>query len=205
MAEYKDLSSFPSHTTTKIATDEKWSSSKSKNHTGTIKKILHAQRQRSHSERAGGRKHNKTNPLPSGGAMHRLGNSHIGEALPWAWEARAHAGVPAWGSGDGRRGPQRIRLWGKAGVTAGIPRKWGRQRLYSWRAHTRTCVPQAPGRKRWPRERLALQVSCGGCGGCRGHVSEAHCGDKGSGSSNSGKCPLVWCPRRPLSAPSNIP
>ena len=140
----------------------------------------------------GGRNHNKIKP-------HTLwvGNAHAGQQShhrrsPPGVSPKRRAGVPSWRSDNGRRGLQRTRLWWQAGLTAGIPRKRGRQRLYSWRARTRTCAKQG----------LVSLVLQGLLWGWAGPVSEAHRGDRGTGSTNSGRCLPAWLPLKAAISPS---
>ena len=165
--------------------DKNKNKTKQKTTLESIKKILHAQRQTSHNEMVGGRNHNKIKP-------HTLwvGNAHAGQqshhrSSPPGVSPKHRAGVPSWRSDNGRRGPQRTRLWWQVGLTAGIPRKRGRQRLYSWRARTRTCAKQG----------LVSLVLQGLLWGWGRPVSEAHHGDRGTSSTNSGRCLPAWLPR----------
>ena len=57
------------------------------------------------------------------------------------------SGFPAWGSGNGRRNPRDTVFEGQWGLIAGIPHNWGKQKLHSWRVHTRSHVHQDPGKK----------------------------------------------------------
>ena len=151
----------------------------------STKKILHAQRQRSHSEMAGRRSHNKPNSIASGWATQKLGNSLSRETLPrrpslglWRWEAEPPENPALRASRCDCRNSR------QAGETETLLLKG---------THEDLCIPGPGGRSSGLGGDWHCTASCGGWGGavCGEHVSEAHCGDKGSGSSKSGKCPLV--------------
>ena len=81
---------------------------------------------------------------------------------------------------------------GQQGLITGLPQDWGRQKLHSWRAHTKSCVHQDPGEKAVTPEETGpdLPASIGGSLVEAG-VAAAHCGDSNIGSSSFGKSSLA--------------
>ena len=104
------------------------------------------------------------------------------------------SGFPAWGSGNGRRSPQRIWLWRPAGFDHRNSTQLGETETPLLEgAHKVSCAPGPRGKKQWPHKRLGqtyLLILEGLL--WRWRVAVAHCRDKDTGSSNSGEYSLVW-------------
>ena len=67
------------------------------------------------------------------------------------------------GSASGGGVPTAIDFEGQWGSTAGAPQDWGKQRLHSWRAHTRTQGKSGDSTGAWARITCwSWKVSCGG-------------------------------------------
>ena len=98
------------------------------------------------------------------------------------------SGFPAWASSKGRRTPRASGFEGQWGLIAGIPQDWGKQKLHSWREHTRSSVHQDPGKKAVTSSETGpdLPASPGGSPAEAG-VAVAHCRDKDTGSGSSGE------------------
>ena len=88
----------------------------------------------------------KSYPIP---VTHKLENNYTTEVLPLEWKFWAphqvsQPGGPATGGGASRESG----FEDKWSWITGIRRDWGKQRLYSWRACTRTYVHQDPWEKK---------------------------------------------------------
>ena len=96
------------------------------------------------------------------------------------------------GAGGGVGVPGVPDLEGQQDLTVGLLHDWGKQRLHSWRAHTKSCVYQDPGeRSSDPQETepdppAVLKGLLQKC-----EVAAAHSRDRGTGRSSSRTCPLA--------------
>ena len=70
--------------------------------------------------------------------------------------------------------PRESGFEGQQGLIAGIPQDWGKQKLSSWRAHTRSCEQQDPGKKAVISSEPRLDPP-DGIGGSPGEVGDS-CG-----------------------------
>ena len=59
-------------------------------------------------------------------------------------------GFPAWGSSNRRGDTREPAFESQQGVITGISQDWGKWKLYSWRAHTRSHAHEDPGEKVTP-------------------------------------------------------
>ena len=87
-------------------------------------------------------------------------------------------------------------------MIAGLQQDWGKQRLHSWRAHTKWCVHRDPGEEAvTPGEtETDLPASVGGSPVEGGGLAVAHHGDKDTGSRSS-RSTLWREPSQSLSIP----
>ena len=89
----------------------------------------------------------KSNPVPAGWVTHKLEN-YTTEVLPQEWKFSAPRQAPQPGGlATGGGAPKASGFEGQQGLIAGIPQDWGKQRLHSWRVHTKSHVHQDPGKK----------------------------------------------------------
>ena len=116
-------------------------------HWNSPKKIPHIQRQRRSTMRwQEGCNHNN---IKSPNCW--VGDSKTGEHLchrnpPTGVKVLSPtSGFPTWGSGNGRRNSQRIRLRSLAGFDCRTLTGLGEQKLHSWRAHTKQYAHRDPG------------------------------------------------------------
>ena len=79
----------------------------------------------------------KSNPMTAGWVTHKLENNYTTEVHPleWTFWAPRQASQPG-GLATGR-GIPRDRLWSLEGCDCRTLTGWGKQRLHSWRAHTK--------------------------------------------------------------------
>ena len=90
----------------------------------------------------------KWNPIHARRATHKLEKYYTTEVLSqewkfWApWQAPQPEGLVMGGGAPRESGTE-----DQQGLTAGIPKDWGKQKLHSWRAHTGCHVHQDPGKK----------------------------------------------------------
>ena len=90
----------------------------------------------------------KSNPIPTRWAVHKLENNYTTEVLPQEWQYWAPCEAPLTGClATGGRGPRKSGFEGQWSLITGIPQDWGKQKLHSWRAHTRSYVHQDPRNK----------------------------------------------------------
>ena len=77
-------------------------------------------------------------------------------------------------------------------LIAGISQDRGKQKLHTWRAHTRSSTHKDPGKKAVTSKEtgLDLPASIGGSP-VEVRAAVAHCGDKDAGSSSAGECSLA--------------
>ena len=73
--------------------------------------------------------------------------------------------------------PRAFGFEGQQGLSAGAPQDWGKQRLHSWRAHTRFHVHWDPGQSSDSTGAWARST----CGSWRQGSAVAHCGGKDTG------------------------
>ena len=136
----------------------------------------------------------KSNPKPTGLAAHKLENDNTKEVLPLLWKFWAPtSGFPAQGSGKGTGNTQGIRLWRPAGFDCRTSTGLG-ETDSTFGGHKQIlCTPGPKGKKQWPHGRLnqTYLLVLEGLLWRRG-LAVAHCGDRGTGSSSPGRCPLVW-------------
>ena len=88
------------------------------------------------------------------------------------------SGFPNWGSAMGGGIPKETDFEGQRDLIAGLRQDWGKQRLHSWRAHTKQCAHWDPGEKAATPQKTEpdLPASVGGslaeaggsCGSLRG-------------------------------------
>ena len=88
----------------------------------------------------------KSNPITAGWMTHRLENTCTTEVHPlewrfWAPHQASQTGGPATGGGI----PRESDFEGQWDLIAGLRQDWGKQRLHSWRAHTKYCAHRDPG------------------------------------------------------------
>ena len=108
---------------------------------------------------------------------HWVGESQTGEELyhrspPTGVKVLSPtSGFQTRGFGNGRRNPRETDFEGQQDLITGLWQGWGKQRLHSWRAHTKLCAHQEPGRRRndpigdWTRPTCwCWGVSCRGGG-----------------------------------------
>ena len=115
-------------------------------------------------------------------------------------------GFPAW-SGNGRRSHQRVWLWRPArfNCRTSIGLVETKTPLFEG-THKYLCAPGPRGKKQWPHRRvgqtylLVLEDLLQ-----RKEAAVAHCGDKGSGSSSSGKYSLPWTLTEAAISPAKRP
>ena len=103
------------------------------------------------------------------------------------------SGFPTWGSSNGSRNPQRIRLWRPAGFDCRTSMGLGGNRDSTLGGHTQSTVhTRTRGKEQWPHRRLNqtyLLVLEGLLQ--RQGVAVAHRRNKDTGSRSSGKYSLV--------------
>ena len=78
-------------------------------------------------------------------------------------------------------------------MISGFPQDWGKQKLYSWRVHTKSHVHQDPGEKCSDLTKRLGQTYLLLLEGLlqRQGLAVVHCGDKDTGSSSTGKYSLA--------------
>ena len=138
---------------------------------------------------------------------HKLENNYTTEVLPpeWMFWAPHWASQPE-GAATGGGVLRESSFEGQQDLTAGLPQDWGKQNLYSWRAHKVSCIPGPRGKKQWPHKRLVqtyLLVLEGLLQ--RWGVAVAHCRDQDTGSRSSGKYSLVWALPKATISPTKQP
>ena len=90
----------------------------------------------------------KSNPIPTRWAVHKLENNYTTEVLPQEWQYWAPCEAPLTGClATGGRGPRKSGFEGQWSLITEIPQDWGKQKLHSWRAHTRSYMHQDPRNK----------------------------------------------------------
>ena len=100
----------------------------------------------------------------------------------------------AWESGNRRRSPQRIWLWRQAGFDCRNYTGLGKTETPPLEdMHKDLWAPGPRGEKQWPNKKLG-QIYLLVLEGLlqRHRVAVAHCGDKNTDSSSSGKYSLAW-------------
>ena len=129
-----------------------------------------------------------------------LGDSQTGEQLyhrspPTGMKVLSPtSGFPTWGSCNGRKNSQRIRLWRLAGFDCRTATGLGETETALLEGtHKVVCAWGPRGKEQWPHRRLKQTqlLVLGGLLQRRG-VAVAHRGDKDTGSRSSGKYYLVW-------------
>ena len=104
------------------------------------------------------------------------------------------SGFPAWGSGNGRRNFQRIRLWRLVGIDCRTSRGLGEtETLLLEGTHKIVCASGPRGKEQWPHRRLnqTYLLVLEGLLQWQG-AAVAHHGDKDTDSRSSGKYSLAW-------------
>ena len=136
----------------------------------------------------------KSNPIPATWVTHRLENNYTTEVLPQEWKFWApHQAPQPGGLAMGGGAPRESGFEGQQDVITGSPQDWGKQKLHSWRVHTRSGVHQDPRKKQWLHKSqgqtylLVLEGLLQRWG-----VAMAQSGDKSTGSSSSGEYSLGW-------------
>ena len=77
-------------------------------------------------------------------------------------------------------------------LIAGLRQNWEKQRLHSWRAHTKYCAHRDPGEGTvTPGDTEPDLPVCVGGSPAEAEVAVAHRGDKDTGSGSSGKYSLA--------------
>ena len=109
--------------------------------------MFYIQRQRSHNwDRRRGAFAIQSNSVLAGRATGKQENKYITEVLPQEWDFwaphQAHQPGDLTSVGED---PRASGFEGRRGMSAGAPQDWGKQRLHSWRAHTRFHVHWATG------------------------------------------------------------
>ena len=104
------------------------------------------------------------------------------------------SGLPSWGSDNGRRNYQRIRLWSLPGFDYRTSTGRGETETpFLEGTHKVVCAPGPTGKEQWPHRRLKqtyLLVLEGFLQ--KQGLAMAHHGDKDTGSRSSGKYSLGW-------------
>ena len=147
----------------------------------------------------------KSNPIHTGWATHKLEDNYTTEVLPQEWKFWVpHQAPQPGGLTMGRGDPRESGFETQWGLTAGLPQDWGKQKLHSWRAHTRSCAHQDPGKEAVTPQETGpdLLATIGGSSAEVG-AAVAHCRDKDTAGGSSGEYSLVWallegtisCPR----------
>ena len=114
---------------------------------------------------------------------------------------------PTWGSGNGRRNPQRIRLWKLVGFDCRTSTGLGETETALLEGtHKVLCVPGPRGKEQWAHRRLnqTFLLVLEGLLQRRG-VAVAHRGDKDTGSRSSGKYSLAWALQESTISPTKEP
>ena len=142
-----------------------------------------------------GRNHNKIKSY-----NHWVGDSHTGEHL---YHRSSPTGVkvlgptshfPTWGSSNGKRNSQRIRLWRLVGFDCTTSTELGETETPLLEGtHKLVCASGPRGKEQWPHRRLN-QIYLLVLEGLlqRQGMSVAHREDKDTGSKSSGKYSLAW-------------
>ena len=117
------------------------------------------------------------------------------------------SGFPNWGSGDGRRNSQRIRLWRLAGFDCSTSTGLGETETPLLEGkHKVVCTSGLRGREQWP-QRILNQTYLLVLEGLlqRQGAAVAHRGDGDTGSGSSGKYSLAWALLESTISPTKEP
>ena len=136
----------------------------------------------------------KSNPIPTRWVTHKPQNNNTKEVFPLLWRfwTKHQASQPG-GLTKEQEIPRESDLEGQWNLIIGLPQDWGKQRLQSWKAQTKSCMHQDPEeRSRDPTgdwikiSLLVLEVLL-----WRPGSAGAHHRDGGTSSSKSRRSPMV--------------
>ena len=150
----------------------------------------------------------KSNPISARWVTHKLENNFTTEVHPlerrfWAPHRASQPGGPAMGGGI----PRESDFEGWWDLIAGIWQDLEKQRLHSWRPHTKVvCASGCRGKEQWPRRRLnhTYQLVLEGLLQSRG-VAVAHHRGNDTGRRSSGKYSLAWALPKSMISPTKEP
>ena len=148
-----------------------------------------------------------SNPITAGWVTHKLENNYTTEVHPLEWRFWAPCQASTWGSGNGRRNSQRIRLWKLVGFDCRTSSGLGETETPLLEGtHKVVCSSGPRGKEQWPYRRLnqTYLLVLEGLLQRRG-VAVPHRGDKDTGSRSSGKYSLVWALLESTISPTKEP
>ena len=149
----------------------------------------------------------KSNPITAGWVTHRLEKTYTTKSTQWSEGSEPHVRLPSLGSGNGRRNPQRIRLWRPVGFDCRTSTGLGETEtplLEGTHEVVRVAGPR--GKEQWPHSRLNQTYLLMLEGLLkRWGVAVAHRGNKDTGSRSSEKSSLTWALLESAISPTKEP
>ena len=87
--------------------------------------------------------------------------------------------------------PREFAFEGHQDLTARVQQDWGKQKLHSWRVHTKSHMYQDPGSKQSLHRGLGIPVGLGRYPRETGEGVVSHCGDEDTGDRGTREYSLV--------------